>query len=155
VFSYEQDYYLQRASIVLNIGSSDVSVLETHRINNLLSMGKVVVSEVKANATIAEDYKDVVVLVPIIAKEEMNDEDISNIEIRLIEEQASIIHQILLNLLADENELKLRSQLGRSHYVNRLLPNHKLKLYQALNQTVNYFSSSIHIKVLTRRNQVG
>jgi hypothetical protein len=118
-------------------------------------MGKVVVSELKANVTIAEDYKDVVVLVPIIAKEEMNDEDISNIEIRLIEEQASIIHQILLNLLADENELKLRSQLGRSHYLNILLPNHKLKLYQALNQTVNYFSKFDTDKVLTRHNQVG
>jgi hypothetical protein len=150
VFSYEQDYYLQRARVIINIGSSDVSILETHRINNLLSMGKVVVSEVGVNMTAANlaDYEDAIVLVPMINRNahiaKMEDEDsLNNVETSLIEEQASNIFQIVLPMLADDTELRSRSQRGRALYLQKILPKHKMKLYEALDKTVDYFFSLV------------
>lgn len=58
--NYERDYLIQSIDIVINLSGEENSVLEVHRLNYLLSMGKVIVSEPGINLEMIECYSSVV-----------------------------------------------------------------------------------------------
>jgi hypothetical protein len=62
-FDYERDYYLVNADVVINVNTLNDSSLETHRINHLLSLGKVIVSEEGSSSELADTYRSGVIFV--------------------------------------------------------------------------------------------
>jgi hypothetical protein len=56
----DRDFFVHRATAVLNINNHNSSALETHRINYLLSMGKIVISERGSDPSLAREYEGVV-----------------------------------------------------------------------------------------------
>ncbi len=60
---YERDFYLVNADVVINISIRDDSSLETHRINHLLSLGKIVISEEGVVKGVADMYREGVIFV--------------------------------------------------------------------------------------------
>ena len=65
ILDYTRDYYLYNSKIIINIASSTKSVLETHRINYLLSLRKVIVSEKGSDLSIIERYSPAVIFVDV------------------------------------------------------------------------------------------
>ena len=60
IFDTERNYFVHRATAVLNINNHNSSALETHRLNYLLSMGKIVISERGSDPSLAREYEGVV-----------------------------------------------------------------------------------------------
>jgi hypothetical protein len=60
IVDQERDYFVHRATAVLNIHNHNSSALETHRLNYLLSMGKIVISERGSDSSLAREYEGVV-----------------------------------------------------------------------------------------------
>ena len=105
VFYYHYDYYLMKAKVILNIASSNVSIFETHRINYLLSLGKVVVSEVGADRSIAERYKEM-----IIFTQRSEEPSLENTKLH-----ARQMYEVVLELLVRNNS-KWNEQLHKVKY---------------------------------------
>lgn len=60
---YTRDYYLMRSRVVINLQSNIWSALETHRINYLLAMGKVIISEPGNDLLMRSKYNGCVIFV--------------------------------------------------------------------------------------------
>jgi hypothetical protein len=126
VFYYHYDYYIMKAKVIVNIASSfNGSVFETHRINHLLSLGKVIVSEMGANTSIAERYADGVILIP-------NAEDPKNITM-LLKAIDSMIH--------NETAMEMQSKKAQAFYRDRILKHDKLQLIQAVSKALRFYLS--------------
>jgi hypothetical protein len=69
VFDYERDFYVIYAAVILNINNNNDSVLEAHRLNYLLSLGKCVISERGSDHFLSLYYENAVVFVD--SREEM------------------------------------------------------------------------------------
>ncbi len=139
VFYYHQDYYLMKAKVILNIASSNVSIFETHRINYFLSLGKVVVSEVGADRSIAERYKDGVVLVPREADciGVVSDERGNKCDTLKIIMQAETIFSIVIGLLQNASQLEKQGYQAKQTYNELIRKIGKQQLVVALNETFN------------------
>jgi hypothetical protein len=105
-----------KAKVIVNIASSNTSIFETHRINHLLSMGKVIVSEMGANPNIAERYADGVILIP-------NAEDPKNISV-LLKAIDSMIH--------NETAMELQSRRAQAFYNERIFKNDRWQFTQTM-----------------------
>jgi hypothetical protein len=67
VFDVERDILVLRSKVVYNIHTDDDSVLEVHRVNYLLSLGKCVISERGPNdVDLDMEYADAVIFVDSI-----------------------------------------------------------------------------------------
>lgn len=62
-FDAERDILMKRTDVVVNIHNEDLSVLEVHRINYLLSMGKMVITERGADHKLSAEYDGAVAFV--------------------------------------------------------------------------------------------
>jgi hypothetical protein len=64
-FDDERDFYFSHSKIILNIHSSEpsTSILESHRINYLLSLGKCIISERGIDESLASQYDDTILFV--------------------------------------------------------------------------------------------
>jgi hypothetical protein len=62
-FDHIKDYYVLRSRLIINVQSYSRSALETHRLNQLLALGKVVISERGADPELSNTYQDGIVFV--------------------------------------------------------------------------------------------
>ena len=149
VFYYHHDYYIMKASIIINIASSNTSILETHRINYLLSLGKMIITETGADLDIALKYAQGVVMVRrdmtynydnIVDEEEKLHRD----GIHALTCAQAIFVASVVNYLWKPNDLIAQCQRGYSFYKDIILPENKRDLLKAIYQTLSYFNQRFH-----------
>ncbi len=150
VFYYHHDYYIMKASIIINIASSNTSILETHRINYLLSLGKMIITETGADLDIAMKYAQGGGVVMLRRDMTYNYDNIANEEDKLQRDgihartcaQAMFVTSIV-NYLWKPNELLAQCQRGYLFYKNIILPENKRDLLKAIYQTLLYYNHII------------
>jgi hypothetical protein len=126
VFYYHYDYYVMKAKVIVNIASTNASVFETHRMNYLLSLGKVVISEMGAEESIAERYREGVILVP-----NNNASDWHS--------QAQIIFDMLMDVVHDQSTLARQSMKALKLYKTKIRKGGKKRLMIALKNTITHW----------------
>jgi hypothetical protein len=100
VLDYTRDYFIYHSKIVINIASSEKSVFETHRINHLLSLKKVIISERGCDPVIAAAYESVVIFV----------------------NGADEIFRVVTRLLQNETDFQMQQLRVLNYYETTLFP---------------------------------
>ncbi len=132
VYGYYRDYYLRKAKIIINLASSSkISVLETHRINYLLSLGKVIVSEYGADMELANRYRPAVIFVEDDPHAVIGDDEHEE----MMKERGRKIFAIVAELMLNETWLEEKSAVARNFYQDIILEDSKMELTNALNET--------------------
>jgi hypothetical protein len=114
-----------KAKVIINIASYNTSIFETHRMNHLLSIGKVIVSEMGANTSIAERYADGVILIP-------NEQDPKNI---------SILFAVVCDLIQNETLLAKQSKKAQTFYQEAIFKQDIKVLIRSMVKTISYFAN--------------
>jgi hypothetical protein len=114
------------------MASSNISIFESHRINYLLSLGKVVVSEMGADETIAKRYRDGLILLP-----NGNTEAVDQLSVHVIN-----IYDIVTKLASNDTMLLQQSLTAQRFYSDVFFVERKKELGSAVDATISYFMNS-------------
>jgi hypothetical protein len=131
-YYYNYDYYILKAKVIVNIASSNISIFESHRINYLLSLGKVVLSEMGADETIAKRYRDGLILLP-----NGNTETVDQLSAHVND-----IYDIVTKLASNATMLLQQSLTAQRFYSDVFLVQSMQELGSAIDATLSYFMNS-------------